>query len=158
MIDYTTELETLSGQTSSLEPYRGTVLLIVNTASLCGLTPQYEGLERLYGSYGEKGLSILGFPCNQFGNQEPDGSDSIASFCQVNYGVTFPMFAKIKVNGSKTHPLFKYLKSEATGLLGSEAIKWNFTKFLVDRDGKVVRRYAPQVEPDDIKDGIEALL
>mgnify|MGYP000461962785 CR=1 FL=1 len=102
--------------------------------------------------------SIVRTPCNQFGNQEPDGYDSIASFCQVNYGVTFPMFAKIKVNGSKTHPLFKYLQSEATGLLGSEAIKWNFTKFLVDRDGKVVRRYAPQVEPDDIKDGIEALL
>ena len=138
--------------------YRGQVLLIVNTASKCGLTPQYEGLQKLHEKFVDRGLTILGFPCNQFAGQEPGGEGDIASFCQINYGVGFPMFAKLKVNGPQTHPLYGHLKSEAPGLLGSQAIKWNFTKFLVDRHGKVVRRYKPTTAPEDLESDIAALL
>ena len=142
----------------SLEGYRGKVLLIVNTASHCGFTPQYAGLEALYQRYRDQGLVVLGFPCNQFGAQEPGDAGEIASFCQQNYGVSFPMFARIEVNGEHAHPLYQYLKKAAPGLLGSEGIKWNFTKFLVDRDGEVVQRYAPATAPEAIADDIEPLL
>jgi len=158
MIDYSTEVETLVGEHTNLDAYKGKVLVIVNTASYCGLTPQYKGLEALFQSYADQGLTILGFPCNQFGAQEPKGADAIATFCERNYGVTFPMFAKIKVNGADTHPLYQKLKADAPGLLGTETIKWNFTKFLVDREGNVVKRYAPKDEPEELKEGIEALL
>jgi glutathione peroxidase len=158
MIDYSMKLETLVGEHTNLDAYKGKVLVIVNTASYCGLTPQYKGLEALYQSYADQGLTILGFPCNQFGAQEPKGADAIATFCERNYGVTFPMFAKIKVNGADTHPLYQKLKADAPGLLGTETIKWNFTKFLVDREGNVVKRYAPKDEPEELKEGIEALL
>src|SRR5690606_17463547 len=131
--------------------YRGKVLLIVNTASKCGFTPQYEGLEKLHEEYLDRGLAILGFPCNQFGHQEPGDGAEITAFCQRNYGVSFPLFAKIDVNGADTHPLFEYLKSEAPGLLGTKAIKWNFTKFLVDKDGTVVRRYGSTDTPGAIE-------
>ena len=131
---------------------------MVNTASKCGLTPQFKGLEALYETYKDKGLMVLGFPCNQFANQDPASDDEISQFCELNYGVTFPMFAKIDVNGDGAHPLFKHLKTAAPGLLGSEAIKWNFTKFLVDRNGKVVERYAPTTEPEKIAKDIEKLL
>lgn len=155
---YDFEIKRLQGETESLAKYRGNVLLIVNTASKCGLTPQYKGLQALHDKFGEQGLTILGFPCNQFGAQEPGGEGDIASFCQLNYGVSFPMFAKLKVNGSETHPLYAYLKAEAPGLLGSQAIKWNFTKFLVDRDGNVIRRYKPTAAPGDLESDIAALL
>ena len=158
MIDYTTVLESLDGTPTSLEPYKDKVIVVVNTASFCGLTPQYKGLEALYQSYASQGFTVLGFPCNQFGAQEPKGADAIATFCERNYGVSFPMFAKIKVNGAETHPLFQTLKADAPGLLGTEAIKWNFTKFLVDRAGNVVKRYAPKDEPEELKADIEALL
>ena len=158
MIDYAMELETLDGKQTNLVDLKGKVIVIVNTASYCGLTPQYKGLEALYQEYADQGLVVIGFPCNQFGAQEPKGADAIATFCERNYGVTFPMFGKIKVNGSETHPLYQTLKADAPGLLGTEAIKWNFTKFLVDRDGKVVKRYAPKAEPAELKEGIEALL
>src|SRR5262249_36586679 len=134
------------------------VMLIVNTASECGFTPQYKGLEALYEKYAPRGLAVLGFPCNQFGAQEPGSEEEIAAFCERNYGVTFPLFSKIDVNGARTEPLFAYLKKERPGLLGSEAIKWNFTKFLVDRDGNVVERYAPNTEPKEIAGAIESLL
>ncbi len=147
-----------AGESESLAPYLGKVLLIVNTASACGYTPQYEGLEALYQRYGERGFVVLGFPCNQFGAQEPGSESEIAAFCQQNYGVSFPMFAKIEVNGENAHPLYKHLKEAAPGLLGSEAIKWNFTKFLIDRKGEVVRRYAPATKPEAIAADIEALL
>lgn len=137
----------LNGKEQSLADYKGKVLLIVNTASKCGFTPQFEGLEKLYGDLKEKGLEILGFPCNQFGKQDPGTNDEIGEFCQINYGVSFPMFSKIDVNGSGADPLYKYLKSEKKGLMGSERIKWNFTKFLVNRDGKVVKRFAPTDTP-----------
>jgi len=150
--------ERLQGGEVSLADYAGRVLLIVNTASECGFTPQFEGLEALYTRYKDRGFEILGFPCNQFGGQEPGASEEIASFCQKNFGVTFPMFAKIDVNGDYTHPLFQHLKKEARGLLGSEAIKWNFTKFLVDRDGSVVKRFAPAATPESLAEDIEALL
>jgi len=149
---------TIDGKQQSLSAYRGKTLLIVNVASKCGFTPQYEGLEKLYRDDRERGLVVLGFPCDQFAHQEPGDEAEIKNFCSLNYDVTFPMFAKIEVNGDKTHPLYKFLKSQAKGLLGSEAIKWNFTKFLVDKDGKVVRRYAPTDTPASIGKDIEAML
>ena len=148
----------LNGEEVDLDAYRGKVLLIVNTASECGFTPQYAGLETLYQNLKSKGFVVLGFPCNQFGAQEPGDAAAIEQFCQTNFGVTFPMFAKIEVNGENTHPLYAYLKHEAAGLLGTEAIKWNFTKFLVDRDGEVVERYAPATKPEDLAEAIETLL
>ena len=149
--------QSLAGDDVQLQRYEGEVLLIVNTASACGFTPQYRGLEALQRAYGPRGFSVLGFPCNQFGGQEPGDAKQIEQFCASTYDVSFPMFAKIDVNGSRAHPLFSYLKSEKTGLLGS-GIKWNFTKFLVDRTGKVVGRFAPTVTPDGLKKEIEALL
>ena len=149
---------TIDDKEQSLSAYRGKTLLIVNVASKCGFTPQYEGLEKLYRDDRERGLVVLGFPCDQFGHQEPGDADEIKNFCSLNYDVTFPMFAKIEVNGANTHPLYKFLKKEAKGLLGSEAIKWNFTKFLVDKSGKVVRRYAPTDAPASIGKDIEAML
>ncbi|WP_265942357.1 glutathione peroxidase [Dechloromonas sp. A34] len=148
----------LNGEEEQLEVYRGKVLLIVNTASECGFTPQYAGLETLYRNLGVRGLVVLGFPCNQFGAQEPGDAAAIGQFCQANFGVSFPMFAKIDVNGDNAHPLYNYLKHEAAGLLGTEAIKWNFTKFLVDRNGQVVERYAPATKPEELTPAIEALL
>jgi glutathione peroxidase len=150
--------DNLAGKPVNLEQYRGKVLLIVNTASKCGFTPQYEGLEQVYQQFKDKGVEVLGFPCNQFGSQEPGGSDEIGAFCQKNYGVTFPMFSKIDVNGEQAHPLYKYLKSEKSGILGLEAIKWNFTKFLIGKDGSVYKRYAPQTPPKDLMEDIEKLL
>jgi glutathione peroxidase len=151
-------VRTIDGKEVTLANWRGQVLLIVNTASKCGFTPQYEGLEALQKQYADKGFSVLGFPCNQFGAQEPGDEAEIASFCKLTYDVDFPMFAKVDVNGDKTHPLFKALKSAAPGLLGSEAVKWNFTKFLVDRNGNVVDRFAPTTKPDAIAADIEKLL
>ena len=155
---YDFSAKAMDGQDVSLADYRGQVLLIVNTASKCGLTPQYEGLEALYRDYKDKGLTILGFPCNQFGAQEPGTAEEIASFCSLTYDVTFPVLAKIDVNGPSAHPLYAYLKHERKGLLGTEGIKWNFTKFLVGRDGEVVERFAPTDKPEDLKQAIEALL
>jgi len=148
----------LDGQEESLGVYRGKVLLIVNTASACGFTPQYAGLEALYEKLGPEGFAILGFPCNQFGAQEPGSESEIGAFCQKNYGVTFPMFAKIEVNGASAHPLYKYLKDAKPGLLGTEAIKWNFTKFLIGKDGEPVARYAPNTKPEDLEAPIKKLL
>lgn len=148
----------LAGKEASLADYKGKVVLIVNTASKCGFTPQYAGLEALYEKYKDKGLAILGFPCNQFGAQEPGTEDQIQEFCQVNYGVKFPMFGKIDVNGKNAHPLYKFLTSQKPGILGIEAIKWNFTKFLVNKEGFPVQRYAPNTEPKDIAADIEKLL
>ncbi|MCM8620285.1 MAG: glutathione peroxidase [Candidatus Accumulibacter sp.] len=150
--------ERLAGGSQSMADYAGKILLIVNTASHCGFTPQYADLEALYQRYREQGLVVLGFPCNQFGSQEPGDAEEIASFCQKNYGVSFPMFAKIDVNGNDAHPLYQYLKKAAPGLLGSEGIKWNFTKFLVDRQGAVIGRYAPATAPESIAGDIEKLL
>jgi glutathione peroxidase len=155
---YDIEAKTIDGATTPLRDYAGKVLLIVNVASKCGFTPQYKGLEALHETYADRGLVVLGFPCNQFGGQEPGSESEIATFCSTSYGVNFPMFAKIEVNGDNTHPLYRLLKRDAPGLLGSEAIKWNFTKFLVDRAGKVVRRYAPTDTPQSIEKDIEALL
>ena len=155
---YDFEVNRLNGESAKLSEYRGKALLIVNTASKCGFTSQYSGLEKLYGKFQARGLEILGFPCNQFGKQEPGGSEEIAEFCSVNYGVTFPMFEKIDVNGKNTHPLYQHLKSEAPGLLGSEPIKWNFTKFLVNREGEVVERYGSTTKPEQIESDIEAAL
>jgi glutathione peroxidase len=149
---------TINGTEKPLSDYRGKVMLIVNTASKCGFTPQFEGLENLHKKFVDKGLSVLGFPCNQFGHQDPGNNGEIESFCQLNYGVSFPMYAKIDVNGDSTHPLYQYLKDEAPGLLGSRRIKWNFTKFLIGRSGKVVKRYPPLTKPEDIEKDIEALL
>ena len=148
----------IAGEEVPLDRYRGKVLLIVNTASKCGFTPQYDGLEKLHEELSDRGLAVLGFPCNQFGAQEPGDEAEIASFCRLTYDVKFPMFAKIDVNGDATHPLYKWLKGEAKGLLGSEGIKWNFTKFLVDRAGNVVDRYAPTTKPEAIRKDIEKLL
>jgi len=148
----------IHGRQQKLDKYKDKVLLVVNTASKCGFTPQYKGLESVYKKMHDRGLEVLGFPCNQFGAQEPGDEKQIESFCEINYGVTFPMFAKIDVNGDAAAPLYKYLKKEKPGLLGSEAIKWNFTKFLIDRKGKVVERYAPNVEPEAITGDIEKLL
>lgn len=141
----------------SLKNYEGKTLLIVNTASKCGFTPQYEDLQKLHDEYNDKGLEILAFPCDQFANQEPGDNDSIQEFCQINYGLTFPVFGKINVNGDDAHPLYKYLKSEKGGLLGSK-IKWNFTKFIVDKNGNVTKRYASTVKPLSMKSDIESLL
>ncbi len=148
----------LDGHEESLSAYRGQVLLIVNTASACGFTPQYAGLEALYQDFHDQGLAVLGFPCNQFGAQEPGAEAEIGAFCQKNYGVTFPIFAKIDVNGEHAHPLYKYLKDAKPGLLGTEAIKWNFTKFLIGRDGEPVARYAPQTKPEELEAPIRKLL
>ncbi len=148
----------LNGEERDLSEFRGQVLLIVNVASRCGFTPQYAGLETLYRKLHPRGFSVLGFPCNQFGAQEPGSEAEIGSFCDTSYGVTFPLFAKIEVNGAGTHPLYQQLKSSKPGVLGTEGIKWNFTKFLVDRDGKVVKRYAPNDKPEDIEADIVALL
>ena len=142
----------------SLEKYRGKTLLIVNTASKCGFTPQYQALEALHQTYKDKGLVILGFPCNQFGKQEQGNEAEISQFCELNFGVTFPLFSKIEVNGANAHPLYQHLKKSAKGLLGSESIKWNFTKFLVDKHGNVVNRYAPTTKPEELKATIEKLL
>jgi glutathione peroxidase len=151
------EARTITGQQQQLAEYLGSVVLVVNTASKCGLTPQFQGLENLYSDLREQGLVVLGFPCDQFAKQEFDEDAEIADFCQLNYGVTFPMFAKVDVNGSEAHPLFGWLRSEQGGVLG-DAIKWNFTKFLIGRDGKPVRRYAPTVDPAAIENDIKALL
>jgi glutathione peroxidase len=148
----------IHGKPVKLSKYKGKALLIVNTASKCGFTPQYKGLEQLYQKLHGKGLEILGFPCNQFGAQEPGTAEEIESFCEINYGVTFPLFEKIDVNGKNTAPLYQHLKEAKPGLLGSEAIKWNFTKFLVDRDGNVVERYAPNAEPSSLAPDVEKLL
>lgn len=148
----------IRGEEHSLDEFRGKVLLIVNTASKCGFTPQFEGLQSLYTDLKDKGLEVLGFPCNQFRNQDPADDKAISEFCSLNYGVDFPMFAKIEVNGPNAHPLFQYLKHNAKGLLGSEAVKWNFTKFLVNRDGEVVGRYPPTTKPSAIRADIEKLL
>jgi glutathione peroxidase len=148
---------TITGEEQTLDAYAGKVALVVNTASKCGFTPQFEGLEKLYGNLREQGLVVLGFPCDQFANQEFDNDAETADFCQMNYGVTFPMFAKVDVNGSKAHPLFGWLRDEQGGVLG-DAIKWNFTKFLINRDGRAVARYAPTVAPEDIEADIRALL
>ena len=148
----------LSGETVGLDRFRGQVLLVVNTASQCGFTPQYKGLQALHERYHGRGFSVLGFPCNQFGRQEPGSAAEIAAFCERDYGVTFPMFARVDVNGPGAHPLFRYLKSRARGLLWTQRIKWNFTKFLVARDGRVVRRYGPAAAPERIAADIEALL
>lgn len=148
----------INGIKHALEEYRGKVVLIVNTASKCGLTPQFKGLESLYEKYRDQGLVILGFPCNQFANQDPGDEQQISEFCQLNYGVSFPMFAKIDVNGADAHPLYRHLKNKARGLAGSEAIKWNFTKFLVDRNGRVVKRFAPATSPEKIDSDIQKLL
>lgn len=151
------EARTITGTDQHLAAYLGKVVLVVNTASKCGLTPQFDGLEKLYSNLREEGLVVLGFPCDQFANQELDDDADIADFCQLNYGVTFPMFAKVEVNGGTAHPLFAWLRSEQGGLLG-DAIKWNFTKFLINREGRVVRRYAPTVLPESIEADIRALL
>jgi glutathione peroxidase len=155
---YSFSAETLGGETASLDRYKGKVLLIVNTASECGFTPQYKGLQELYERYSARGLEVLGFPCNQFGKQEPGDAAQIASFCEQNYGVSFPMFAKVDVNGENAHPLFKYLTEEAPGVLGTEGIKWNFTKFLVDREGNVVNRFGSVTKPDALSGDVEKLL
>ncbi|HEX4497646.1 MAG TPA: glutathione peroxidase [Thermoanaerobaculia bacterium] len=155
---YDFSANTIDGQPQSLDAYRGEALLIVNVASQCGFTPQYTGLEALYRKHRDEGLAILGFPCDQFGHQEPGDEAEIKSFCSLHYDVTFPLFAKIRVNGDDAHPLYKFLKSEKKGLLGSEAIKWNFTKFLVDRHGNVVKRYAPQDKPEDLEKDLQPLL
>ena len=148
----------LDGTPIDLSRYRGKVLLIVNTASACGFTPQYKGLEEVYRRFRERGVEVLGFPCNQFGKQESGSEAEIGAFCEKNYGVSFPLFAKIDVNGGNAHPLFRHLKREARGVLGTQSIKWNFTKFLVARDGRVVKRYAPNTAPDKILGDIEAVL
>jgi glutathione peroxidase len=148
----------LDGREESLGDFRGRVLLVVNTASACGFTPQYAGLEALYQKLEPAGLTVLGFPCNQFGAQEPGSEAEIGAFCQKNYGVTFPMFAKVDVNGASAHPLFQYLTKARPGLLGTEAIKWNFTKFLVGRDGEPVARFAPQTKPEDLEAPVQKLL
>ena len=148
----------ITGQTVRLAAHQGRVVLVVNTASACGFTPQFAGLQALWERYRERGLMVIGFPCNQFGGQDPKDNADIAAFCQLNYGVGFPMMAKVDVNGAKAHPLFQWLKHEAPGLLGSEGIKWNFTKFLVGRNGQVIRRYAPQDAPAKLAADIEAAL
>ncbi len=155
---YDISATTIDGEEQSLAHYKGKALLVVNVASKCGFTPQYEGLEALHRKLAGRGLAVLGFPCNQFGKQEPGDEAEIKEFCSTKYDVSFPLFAKIDVNGAKTHPLYEILKREARGVLGSEAIKWNFTKFLVDRNGKVVRRYAPNDKPEEIEKDILELL
>jgi glutathione peroxidase len=155
---YDFQAQSIDGKPVPLSKYRGQPMLIVNTASACGFTPQFAGLEQLHQTYGDRGLVVLGFPCNQFGSQDPGSDSEIATFCQRNYGVSFPMMSKIEVNGAEAHPLYRWLTAEAPGLLGSKAIKWNFTKFLVGRDGRVIRRYAPQDAPEKLAGDIEAAL
>jgi glutathione peroxidase len=155
---YECTVSTIDGRTETMENYRGQVLLIVNVASKCGFTSQYAGLEALYRRYRDKGFSILGFPCDQFGHQEPGNEAEIQNFCSLTYDVTFPLFAKIEVNGSGTHPLYAHLKKAQPGLFGSEAIKWNFTKFLVNREGEVLKRYAPSDTPEKIEDDLKKIL
>jgi glutathione peroxidase len=150
--------KSISGKDTSLIDFKGQVMLIVNTASKCGFTPQFGGLEELHKTYAGKGLAVLGFPCNQFGSQDPGADGEIAEFCQVNYGVSFPMMSKVDVNGPSAHPLYKWLSAEAPGLLGSKSIKWNFTKFLVGKDGQVIKRYAPTDKPADLAKDVEAAL
>jgi glutathione peroxidase len=155
---YDFSARSIDGSTLPLASLRGRVLLVVNTASACGFTPQFAGLEQLHKAYGDQGLAVIGFPCNQFGAQDPGSNAEIAQFCQLNYGVSFPMMAKVDVNGPDADPLFQWLRTEAPGLLGSKSIKWNFTKFLVGRDGRVLRRYAPLDKPEALKADIEAAL
>jgi glutathione peroxidase len=155
---YEFQAQSIEGKPVPLSKYRGQPMLIVNTASACGFTPQFTGLEQLHQTYGERGLVVLGFPCNQFGNQDPGSNGEIATFCQRNYGVSFQMMSKIDVNGSDAHPLYRWLAAEAPGLLGSKAIKWNFTKFLIGKDGTVLKRYAPQDAPEKLAKDIEAAL
>jgi len=155
---YDYSVTNIKGEEVSLSDYKGQVMLIVNTASKCGFTPQYTGLQKLHEEYEGTGLAVLGFPCNQFGSQEPGNEEEITSFCQLNHGVTFPLFAKIDVNGANADPLYKYLTKEAPGLLGTKAVKWNFTKFLVDRSGKVIKRFAPTDTPEQIATHIQKLL
>ncbi|MEN9452813.1 MAG: hypothetical protein RLZZ369_1872 [Pseudomonadota bacterium] len=155
---YDFEAQTITGQAVKLDQYKGKVVLIVNTASKCGFTPQFEGLEALWKAYEAKGVVILGFPCNQFGSQDPGNNTEIASFCQLNYGVSFPMMAKVDVNGPAAHPLYKWLVKEAPGILGTKSIKWNFTKFLVGKDGQVIGRYAPTDKPAGLKADIDKAL
>ncbi|MCY7317460.1 MAG: glutathione peroxidase [Ramlibacter sp.] len=155
---YDFEARSIGGQPVPLESFRGRVLLVVNTASACGYTPQFAGLEQLHQAYGAKGLAVLGFPCNQFGAQDPGSNDEIAQFCQSNYGVSFPMMAKVDVNGDGADPLYQWLRAEAPGLLGSKSIKWNFTKFLVGKNGRVLKRYAPLDKPESLKGDIEKAL
>lgn len=155
---YDFEALQIDGKPVALKNFKGKVLLIVNTASACGFTPQFAGLEELHQQFGGKGLAVLGFPCNQFGSQDSGSNDEIAGFCQLNYGVTFPMMAKIDVNGGNAHPLYQWLSKEAPGLLGSKSIKWNFTKFLVDKDGAVLKRYAPTDTPKSLVKDIEKAL
>jgi glutathione peroxidase len=155
---YDFSAKTIDGVEQKLDAYRGKTLLVVNVASQCGFTPQYRGLEALYEKFRERGLVVLGFPCDQFGHQEPGDEAEIKNFCALNYNVQFPLFAKIEVNGANAHPLYQYLKKQARGVLGTEAIKWNFTKFLVDKDGKVVARYAPTDTPEKIEKDLAAML
>ncbi len=155
---YDFQAQSISGKDMALSDYKGRVMLIVNTASKCGFTPQFGGLEALHKAYASKGLVVVGFPCNQFGAQDPGADGEIAEFCQVNYGVSFPMMGKINVNGPQAHPLYKWLSAEAPGLLGSKAIKWNFTKFLVGKDGRVIKRYAPLDKPAGLAKDVEAAL
>lgn len=155
---YDFQARTIDGTDRSLRDYQGKVLLIVNVASHCGFTPQYKGLQALYERFKDQGFEVLGFPCNQFGEQEPGAEKEIQQFCELNFGVNFPLFAKVDVNGPGTHPLFEYLKKEEKGFLGSEGIKWNFTKFLVDRSGHVLKRFAPQSAPDSLEKDIVAAL
>jgi glutathione peroxidase len=155
---YDFEAQQIGGKSVPLSQFKGKVLLIVNTASACGFTPQFAGLEELHQQFGKKGLVVLGFPCNQFGAQDPGSNDEIAQFCQLNYGVSFPMMAKIDVNGPAAHPLYQWLTSEKPGFLGSTGIKWNFTKFLIGKDGEVIKRYAPQDPPSALATDVEAAL
>ncbi|MEK3662165.1 glutathione peroxidase [Paenibacillus sp. FSL F4-0236] len=155
---YDFEVNTLRGAEESLSKYKGKVLLVVNTASKCGFTPQYKGLQEVYEKFKDRGFEVLGFPSNQFAGQEPGASDEIAEYCEINYGVTFPMFEKINVKGDEAHPLFKYLSKEAPGVLGSKSVKWNFTKFLVDQEGRVLKRFAPKTTPQQIESYISKLL
>lgn len=155
---YDIQVKTINGQEKSMADYKGKVLIIVNTASKCGLTPQFKQLQELYDQYHEKGLEILGFPCNQFMNQEPEGEEAIQEFCSLNYGVTFPMFAKVDVNGEEAHPLFKHLTSKAKGVLGTKTVKWNFTKFIVDQNGEVTERFSPKTPPKELESSIITLL
>ncbi len=155
---YDIPIHTADGKAASLDPYRGKVMLIVNVASKCGFTPQYEGLEAIHRRFGEEGFSVLGFPCDQFGHQEPGSDQEIQQFCRLTYDVTFPVFAKISVNGSDEHPLYHLLKQAQPGVLGTTAIKWNFTKFLIGRDGRVIDRYAPTITPEDLEPDIRRAL
>lgn len=155
---YNIEVKTIRGETQTLAPYKGQVMLIVNTATKCGFAPQFKGLQKLHDTYKDQGFSVLGFPSGQFANQEPGSDNEVAEACEINFGVNFPLFAKIDVNGSNAHPLFQYLTSEARGILGSKSIKWNFTKFLIDRNGKVLKRFGSTDTPEQIESHIQKLL